>query len=290
MCCRFSLVLIVACAVLLTTTVSASEPPSIQLASKYRNNIQIQDYFVSEKLDGVRAYWDGTHLISRGGHIFSSPEWFTKGFPKVALDGELWIAPNQFDLVSGIVRQKRLNNQRWRQVKFMMFDIPTSTKPFRRRVQRMLQILQSSTALHLGMIEQRQLANKLELNNALDSVLAKGGEGLMLHKADALYIAARSKKLLKLKKYQDAEAVVIEHIAGKGKFENILGALVVELPSGTRFKIGSGFSKAQRENPPKIGSVITFKYYGVTQNNIPRFASFLRERPSSVELANRTSN
>lgn len=100
----------------------------------------------------------------------------------------------------------------------------------------------------------------------------------MLRKPNSSYEAGRSYNLLKVKTYEDAEATVIAHLPGKGKHSGRLGALLVKLPNGIQFAVGSGFSDLERENPPPIGSIITFKYYGYHKSGIPRFASFLRVR------------
>jgi len=71
---------------------------------------------------------------------------------------------------------------------------------------------------------------------------------------------------------------VISHIAGKGKYQDMLGSLLVEMPVGLQFRIGSGFTDQQRSNPPAIGKTITYTYHGKTQKGIPKFASFLRIR------------
>ena len=44
--------------------------PDLMLAKIYADNIDVTQYWVSEKLDGVRAHWDGKQLISRGGKVF----------------------------------------------------------------------------------------------------------------------------------------------------------------------------------------------------------------------------
>lgn len=257
---------------------NAAQKPLLQLASNYRQDIEISEYFVSEKLDGVRARWTGTQLISRNGYVFNTPRWFIEKFPASPLDGELWIERNRFDEVSGIVRQKRKDNQRWRQVKFMVFDLPRSALPFTGRLATLKSMISHSKSPYLKLIEQRRLNNKASLNRWLNTIVAVKGEGLMLHKASALYQTKRSSDLMKLKKVYDADAMVIEHIAGRGKYKGMLGAVVVETPDGVRFKVGSGFSDEMRRTPPKLGSIITYKYYGLTKNGIPRFASFLRMR------------
>lgn len=91
-------------------------------------------------------------------------------------------------------------------------------------------------------------------------VLDMGGEGLMLKDPSCSYINKRSDKLLKVKKFDDDEAVVIAHIKGTGRCWNMMGAIRVKNKNGIVFKIGSGFDDAQRRKPPKIGSTVTYKY------------------------------
>lgn len=257
---------------------SYAKTPPIQLATSFRENIVIEQYYVSEKLDGIRAYWDGTSLISKQGNTFTAPVWFTQSFPAVHLDGELWIDRNQFEIVSGIVRTQDKNNEGWRNVKFMVFDMPQSKLSFQKRVKEMEKVIKETPSQYLRMIEQRQLADTETLFLLLDDVVNSKGEGLMLHHQDALYEVKRSQDLMKLKKFEDAEAIVINHTPGKGKYEGQLGSLLVRTPEGIVFKIGSGFSDKERKSPPPIGSTITYRYTGKTRNNVPRFASFMRVR------------
>lgn len=252
--------------------------PEIQLASRYQTNIVINDYLVSEKLDGVRARWNGRHLVTRGGHVISAPSWFTDGFSKQALDGELWITRNRFDEVSAIVRSKIADKIKWKSVTFQVFDLPMSSKIFAERYEQLQQIVNESTSPFLFYIAQKKLTNKRQLHQWLDDVEAQGGEGLMLHHKQARYEHKRSKKLLKLKKVYDAEARVVGHIEGRGKYQGMLGAMLMETDSGIRFKLGSGLSDELRQNPPPIGSLVTYQYYGITKKGKPRFASFLRVR------------
>ncbi|RBW44554.1 DNA ligase [Psychromonas sp. B3M02] len=252
--------------------------PAIQLATSYRQDIIVSDYFVSEKLDGIRAYWDGQQLLSKQGNTFTAPDWFIANFPRQAVDGELWIARQTFEQASSIVRTQDKHNQRWQQVKFMIFDLPTSPQPFSERVTAMEQLVTSTNNPYFKMIPQDKLTDSEALFNLLDKVVNAGGEGLMLHHQDALYQHLRSRDLMKLKRFEDAEATVVGHFPGKGKYQGMLGALLVETEDGIRFKIGTGFSDKERQNPPPIGKVITYRYTGKTRNNIPRFASFMRVR------------
>jgi DNA ligase 1 len=233
-------------------------------------------YMVSEKLDGVRALWDGQTLKFRSGRTVNAPAWFLAKLPKTALDGELWIGRGQFDAVSGAVRKTQPIDLEWQQVKYMVFEAPQGGESFAERAI-LLQIMAQGAAWpQLQAVEQFKLPSHAALQARLKAVVASGGEGLMLHLADAPYTTGRHDALLKLKPVNDAEAVVVGHTPGKGKFEGLLGALEVKTPEGQRFKLGTGLSDAQRQNPPAIGSTVTYSYRDVTPTGKPRFASFLR--------------
>jgi DNA ligase-1 len=262
----------------LTSCFTFASPPPIQLASKFHDDINIEQYWVSEKLDGVRGYWDGKRLISKQGNPFPAPQWFTEGFPDQALDGELWIARNQFEKVSGIVRTQKGADEAWRNISFMIFDLPSSKESFTKRLAIMEQLVNQSSSPYLKIIAQEKIHSHQALQSKLDKVIEGGGEGLMLHHVDVYYQVKRSQDLMKLKRYDDAEAEVLEYIPGKGKHLGRMGALVVKNTEGIVFKIGTGFSDAERETPPKIGDIITYQYIGKTKNNVPRFASYLRIR------------
>ena len=252
--------------------------PDLMLAKVYHEGIDLSDYWVSEKYDGVRALWDGKQFISRGGNIYHAPIWFIKDFPKQRLDGELWIARQRFELLVSTVRDKTPDHQAWEKVKFMVFDAPDVDAIFDSRLMHLNDLVRRSGISWLQAVEQIKVKDHIELKQYLDEVTKLGAEGLMLHKGSSMYRAKRSDDLLKVKPYEDAEAVVVAHISGKGKYKNSLGALMVVLKDGITFKIGTGFSDAERNNPPKIGSVITYQFRGETKNGIPRFASFLRVR------------
>ncbi|MGF2735710.1 DNA ligase [Marinobacter sp. DUT-1] len=262
-----------------------SEPRPLPLANVYQEGANLTDYWVSEKLDGVRAYWDVEKLWSRGGHVYQSPEWFTEDFPVHPLDGELWMGRGQFAELSGIVRMARPDDGKWRQVAFHVFDLPAADVPFFKRYERLKQLVQASESSYLKLVEQRPISGHGALITELNRIVAAGGEGLMLKRKASLYLAGRSDDLLKVKTFQDAEAVVVEHIEGQGKYEGLLGSLLVELPDGRRFRIGSGFTDEERANPPQPGQQITFKHHGYTATGLPRFASFLRIRPDEPEAA-----
>ena len=253
-------------------------PPALSLANVYHDDVDLADYWVSEKLDGVRAYWDGESLFSRGGNRFNPPPWFVEGFPALPLDGELWMGRGTFETLSGVVRRRSPEENDWRGIRFMVFDLPADAGTFDERLARLRNLLAGLDASRIGLVEQYRVANRAALAARLDRVVDEGGEGLMLRRGGSRYRAGRSDDLLKLKTHEDAEAVVVDHLPGKGKYAGMMGSLVVEMPDGRRFRLGTGFSDALRRSPPPVGAVVTYKFYGRTGNGIPRFASFLRVR------------
>ena len=278
--CHLYRLVLIALLVLSPSLAAAGEEraPSLLLANVYRESIDLDKYWVSEKLDGVRAYWDGETLTSRNGNRFNAPPWFIEDFPRVPLDGELWMGRGTFERLSGAVRRQTPDDAQWRGVRFMVFDLPSSPGPFDQRLQRLREMFETIESPHIVLIEQFRIADHDALMDTLSQVVAGGGEGLMLHKGSSLYTAGRTDDLLKLKSYEDAEAVVVGHLPGKGKLTGMLGALLVEMPDGRRFRLGTGFSVEERREPPPLGATVTYKYFGKTRNGVPRFASFLRIR------------
>lgn len=236
------------------------------------------DYYLSEKLDGVRAYWNGNHLRSRGGKKLAAPQWFLESLPDTPMDGELWGGRQTFDKVSGIVRRSQ-PHEGWRNIVFMVFELPKVEDDFTMRYQQMQQLYSQFGNQYWQVVEQIEPPETLEsLQAMLEQLDANGGEGFMLKSKSATYRGGRSDGLLKLKLRNDAEARVVAHLKGKGRLANVMGSILVEMPNGIRFKIGSGFSDAQRHNPPPTGSLVTYKYNGLTKNGKPRFPVFWRVR------------
>ncbi|HSI61116.1 MAG TPA: DNA ligase, partial [Ideonella sp.] len=240
--------------------------------------IDPRPYLVSEKYDGVRAFWDGRQLRLRGGGAVKAPGWFTAPLPPQPLDGELWLARGRFDALSAIVRKEAPVDGDWRQLKYMVFELPGAAGSFAERAERLRALAARSAEGPLVAVEQQRLADRAALQRRLDEVVRAGGEGLVLHRADAPYSTGRSDVLLKLKPVQDDEAVVIGHQPGKGKYAGQLGALTVRSTEGRVFQIGSGLSDAQRADPPPLGATVTYRYRGLTPQGLPRFASLLRLR------------
>jgi DNA ligase-1 len=262
----------------ITSVVPKPSPPPIPLANVLAPNIDVSKYLVSEKYDGVRAVWDGSVLRFRSGNVVNAPRWFLSKLPATPLDGELWIARGKFDLVSGIVRKSVPIDDEWRQVSYMIFEQPDGTGTFEQRVERIQRLVAGANFAPLKAVEHFRVGDRLALKLKLDEVVKGGGEGLMLHLANAPFIVGRSDVLIKVKPEQDAEAVVLRHLSGEGKFAGMLGALEVKTPDGVVFRLGTGFSDAVRKNPPAVGATVTYRYRELTKNGVPRFASFLRER------------
>jgi DNA ligase 1 len=253
-----------------------SAADTVLLAKTAPAGIDPAGYLVSEKLDGVRAVWDGKVLRFRSGRLIAAPAWFTAKLPKESLDGELWVGRGQFDVLSGIVRKAKPVDVEWQKVNFMVFELPAGSGNFKDRALALDSIVNTAAWPQLQAIEQVTLANRATLQAKLDDVVQGGGEGLVLHLASAPLVTGRSDVLLKLKPLSDAEATVIGYIAGKGKYAGMTGALVVKTASGQRFNLGTGLSDAQRKTPPALGSTVTYTYRDITPSGKPRFASFLR--------------
>ncbi|MBK6743360.1 MAG: DNA ligase [Hydrogenophilales bacterium] len=246
------------------------------LAEVYDDSVDPTDYWISEKLDGVRALWDGQVLTFRSGNPVSAPDWFTRDLPKQPLDGELWLGRGSFERLSGIVRKTTPVNAEWRAVRYMLFELPGAPGNFSERKDALKRLVEAAGLPWLHAIEQYRVADRKALKARLDAVVAMGGEGLMLHRAGDS--STPDGELLKLKPYLDADARVIGHLPGKGRHAGRLGALLVAAPDGRRFRIGGGFSDAQRGTPPPVGSTVIYRYHGLTRNGLPRFPVFLRLR------------
>lgn len=256
-------------------TVSAVQT---QLAMPWPSGRSPQDFLVSEKFDGVRAVWDGQVLHFRSGRVIAAPDWFLAALPRVALDGELWMGRGAFDRLSGVVRQTEPDDQAWRAVKYLVFDAPGHAAPFAQRVAFVQSILAQAPPAWLMPVVQQEVKDARALQALLQDTVRQGGEGLMLHRADAGWRPGRSDALFKFKLEEDEEGLVVGHQPGQGRLAGMTGALLVQMPSGQRFALGAGLSDALRRKPPPVGSWVTYRYRERTPSGLPRFASFLRVR------------
>lgn len=250
----------------------ASGPPLL-LAESWDTAADLSGWWMSEKLDGVRAYWDGKQFLSRQGNIYYAPDWFIENLPSVPLDGELWIDRKKFQRTVSIVRRQDKSDL-WKEVRFLIFDAPAANGGFEER----LAFLKDALAKGASKFAQQHAHERCKSLDAIRAELkrieALGGEGLMLRQPGSKYVAGRSFTLLKVKTFHDAEAIVVGHQAGAGRHKGRMGALLVRLPNGTDFAIGTGFSDRERENPPAIGATVTFRYQELSDAGVPRFPSW----------------
>lgn len=255
---------------------TAASPAALPLLGLWPDGADPAPFLVSEKYDGVRGVWDGTTLRHRSGRAVSAPGWFTAQLPHTPLDGELWLGRGRFDELSGIVRKVQPVDAEWQRVRYMVFELPGATGSFEGRARRIEAVVRQNGSPQLVAVDQAVVADRAALQQRLATTIAQGGEGLVLHRADAAYVTGRTDVIMKLKSMRDTEAVVVAHQAGRGKYVGLLGALEVRTPDGRQFLIGSGLSDAQRRDPPPLGSVVTYRYRDLTRTGLPRFATFLR--------------
>lgn len=253
-------------------------PPAVSLAKVYEDGRDPTGYWVSEKLDGVRGYWDGSRLLTRAGNPLVAPAWFTAGWPGAPMEGELWVGRGRFEETVAIVRAQTPDDSGWRRVRFMLFDLPAHPGPFTERLAALQAVAARIDRPWVQAIPQLPATSAQDLRTRLGQVVGAGGEGLMLHRGDALYQAGRSDDVLKYKPYLDGEARVIAHLPGQGRHAGRLGALQVETEDGRRFRLGSGFSDQVRRDPPPLGAWVTYRYKALSARGIPRFASYWRVR------------
>ena len=266
-----------------TVESAAGYAAHVMLAKPWLPSMDPAGYLVSEKLDGVRALWDGRSLRFRSGRLIAAPAWFLEGLPAVALDGELWLRRRSFDALSGTVRKNIPVDVEWRAVRYMAFDLPEQAGAFALRAQRLAEVVASAHLPWLQALDQSHIGHTSGLQARLQEVVTAGGEGLVLHRADALWMSGRSDALRKLKMEPDEEGRVIAQVPGRGKYTGRMGALLLETPEGRRFSLGTGFTDALRSNPSAVGSMVTYRNRDRTVKGLPKFASFLRVREAGSE-------
>lgn len=258
-----------------------AEGPPLLLAHTWTNDVDLTGWWMSEKLDGVRAFWDGKQFISRLGNVFHAPDWFKQALPDMPLDGELWLDRKSFQRTISIVRRQDKSDH-WHEIKYLVFDAPAVNDVFERRVEAVRDAVARKPVDFILAHEHIRCLGVSHLEEELARMESVGGEGLMLREPGSKYIAGRSSTLLKVKKFYDAEAHVLEHQPGAGRHKGRLGALLVQMADGTKFSVGTGFSDAQRNQPPAIGSTITFRYQELTDRGVPRFPSFVGLRSDAA--------
>ena len=255
---------------------AATQAPALLLAREWPADADPAGYLVSEKFDGVRALWDGRALRLRGGGEVAAPRWFLDRLPAVPLDGELWLGRGRFEAVAGLVKRRQADDSAWRALTYQLFELPAAGGRFDQRAQALARLCLELAWPQLQAAAQEPVLDRAALLLRLQAVIAAGGEGLMLHRADAPLAIGRGPWLWKHKPLHDAEALVLAHLPGQGRLSGRLGALRVRSDAGAEFIIGTGFSDADRAQPPALGQRISFSHRGFTAAGVPRFASYLR--------------
>jgi DNA ligase-1 len=261
-----------------------TQAPPLLLAESWDSVIDPTGWWLSEKLDGVRAFWDGKQFRSRLGNAFHAPDWFIAGLPDTPLDGELWLGRKMFQRAVSIVRRQDKGDH-WKEIRYVVFDAPELEKGFEQRLEFVQEVVRDHQPAYALAHEHQRCQGLDHLRAELARLEALGGEGLMMRRAGSRYESGRSATLLKVKNFRDAEARVLKHQAGAGRHKGRLGALLVELPDGTTFSVGTGFSDAEREAPPPLGSLITFRYQELSEAGVPRFPSYVGVREASEPAA-----
>lgn len=254
---------------------AAEQTVPLMLATNYSQGRDVSGLWYSEKFDGIRAFWDGQQMLSRSGLPLAIPDSLLAELPKQQLDGELWLGRGQFESLLGLVKRGQPADPDWQTLRFMVFDRPDFPGDYQLRYQQLPALLADVSWAEV--VQYQAVADSDYLRKQLMSVEQQGGEGLIIRDPQSLYIPGRSQGFIKYKTYQDGEAKVVGYSPGKGKYQGMLGALIVEAADGRRFKLGSGFSDEQRRNPPELGSWVEYHYNGLTGNDTPRFARFVRD-------------
>jgi len=263
------------------TRLGAAEAANVMLAHKFvEGKVDPTGWHISEKLDGVRAYWSGEGFYSRNGNRFNAPAWYTKDFPKEPLDGELWAGRGQFNIAISVAKSGTGDMSRWKDISYAVFDAPKLTQAGGQPMQYEERLAwidaklkeKKSYAFAVGTME---CTGQAHLDVELKKIEKQNGEGLMLRKAGSLYEHKRSRTLLKVKSFHDEEGIVVGSKKGSGKNSNVCGALLLKTPDGRDVTVGSGLTDAERKDPPKNGAVVTYKYFEVSKSGAPRFPTFV---------------
>jgi len=254
----------------------SAEKPNLLLLKSYNTDVNVTNWLMSEKLDGVRGYWNGEELVSRSGKAFAVPSWFTKDFPPFEIDGELWTKRGDFEHVISVVN-KHEAHEGWREITYNIFEVPNQKGGLLKRLEVLEKWLERHPNGFIKIIPQTPCKGSEHLKQELKRVETLGAEGLVVRNPKALYIDKRTSEALKVKSFQDDECVVVGYTKGHGKFEGLVGALKCAW-QGRVLKIGSGLSLEDRKSPPAVDVNVTFKYNGLTRKGNPKFPVFLRVR------------
>ena len=165
----------------MSATLLASEIPA-----------DVTGWWVSEKLDGIRAIWTGTALLTRNGKRLNAPKWFTDSMPDIRLDGEIWMGRGTFDKLVSTIQRKGSN---WAGVEFHVFDVQ-APGTFEQRQH----LLNRPLPGHVRVIPHLECAGHDALDAMEAAVVHAGGEGLVIRRPGHKYRPGRAGDVVKVKR------------------------------------------------------------------------------------------
>lgn len=181
--------------------ISEIEPKKIQVENKLMKGEEwdgqkdLTNWILSEKFDGIRAYWDGKNLLSKQNKIIKCPDWFTEDLPKEKiLDGEIWLRRNSFDELNSILKSNQ-NESYWLNVKLVVFDI-VCEGIFTERMKKLENIQFPNHVI----IPEREICQSNEhLIAKMKRIVLLGGEGLIANDPNSDYVPERTSSVIKVK-------------------------------------------------------------------------------------------
>ena len=237
------------------------------LARDLEDYVDPTGWWLSEKLDGVRAVWTGEVLRSRNGNRFHAPAWFTNALPSGTwLDGELWLGRGRFQETAGIVRKATPVDAEWHALRFHVFDAPKAPEPFEQRLAVCSSILRGCPVARV--VPHWACKGRDHLAAELQAVLASGAEGLCLRRADSAYREGRSPDLRRLKGAETEEAA----------FVGLQGNALLCRWQGLDVRLGGGLAESFKRRPPHVGARVTFRFKGRFDSGLPREPVFVSVR------------
>ena len=243
----------------------------------------------SIKLDGNRCLSDGTKMWSRSGKVFI-PECInhilfdTKGY---ILDGEL-ILPSKYGFQETSSAIKKFDPEITPHLEHWVYDIADLTKTFEQRYEILQELLKDAPA-NVKLVEVYPISSFDEVEIYHDKFVSEGYEGVMVRLYDGIYKpnTKSSSPLLKYKKFMDEEFRVIDFSAAVGQHEDAIIFNCVT-KDGKKFDCGlKGSVEARKEmyanGASYIGKMLTVKFFGYTDDGIPRFPVGVRIRDYDLE-------
>lgn len=248
----------------------AGQPISVMLAKTWKGKRDPKGWHMSEKLDGMRAYWTGKRMLTRNGNPIHLPTWLEQILPRTVLDGELWLGPGRLREVVSVARKSSARDPRWGQVRYMVFDAPEAPGGCEQRFTALRKIVKTACDKWKGQgpcpvvfVEQTVCRSRAQLTKFHHQIVKRGGEGAMLRAPQSPYTRSRTADLLKVITRERAEARITGHAQGTGRNKGRLGSYEAAfLDTDVGFKVGTGLTDDDRYNPLSIGTIITIEFKG----------------------------